>query len=57
MTPRSLADTGNRSTAESELTKCVRKTALGELDEHNDETTGNDSEMTHIHSNRRREWK
>lgn len=54
MTPRSLADTGYRSTAESELTKYVRKRALGELIEYTGETTVNVSKMTRIRLNRRR---
>lgn len=48
MTPRSLADTGYRSTAESELTKYIRKRALGELIEYTGETTVNVSKMTRI---------
>ena len=53
MTPRSLADTVYRSTAESELTISVPTTALGELIEYTGETTVRVSKMTRVRFNRR----
>ena len=53
MTPRSLADTVYRSTAESELTKSVPTTALGELIEYTGETTVRVIKMTRVRFHRR----